>query len=103
MFIFDILVAYVESLSLAHDDDRVLGSCQLCFCFLLFLFLFDCCQTFLLTPICFTIFCLKAAQCHTTVLCFINDFLMTFLIICLIASVHKFENFLCILQHSGGN
>jgi len=25
MFIFDILVTYVESLSLAHDDDKVLG------------------------------------------------------------------------------
>lgn len=25
MFIFDILITYVESLSLAHDDDKVLG------------------------------------------------------------------------------
>ena len=25
MFIFDILVTYVESLSLAHSDDKVLG------------------------------------------------------------------------------
>jgi len=25
VFIFDILITYVESLSLAHDDDKVLG------------------------------------------------------------------------------